>query len=54
MQSNSTANLINLKGVFVNKVSHSDESIKLFISTKAKKAKCPVCGSETSKVVVIT
>ncbi|MBZ4668471.1 MAG: family transposase [Defluviitaleaceae bacterium] len=50
MQSNSTANLINLKGVFVNKVSHSDESIKLFISTKAKKAKCPVCGSETSKV----
>ncbi|NLM43765.1 MAG: transposase, partial [Clostridiales bacterium] len=50
MHSNSTANLLNLKGVFVNKVFHSDDTIKIFISTKPKKTKCPICGSVTSKV----
>ena len=50
MHSNSTANLLNLKGVSVNKISHSYESIKIFISTKPRKTKCPICGCETSKV----
>jgi len=39
-----------LKGVSVNKISHSYDCIYVSISTKTKKTICPVCGSETSKI----
>lgn len=50
MHSNSTNNLLNLKGVKVKKISHSDNFIKIFIETKPKVHKCPSCGNLTSKI----
>jgi len=43
-----TNNLLNLKGIKVNKVEHSDSKVKIHLSTKASTHTCPCCGEPTS------
>lgn len=50
MHSNSTNNLLNLKGVKVKNIAHSNDFIKIFIETKPKVHICPSCGNSTSKI----
>jgi transposase len=46
----STSKLLDLKDCIINKIDHSDSFIRVTISTKAKKARCPACGKLTSKI----
>ena len=50
MHSYYTNKLLNLKGVYVKKVTHADAYIKIFIQTKAKPHKCPCCGNLTHRI----
>lgn len=50
MHSHSTSKLLDLKDCIINKVSHSDSSVRITISTKPKPACCPACGLHTSKI----
>ena len=42
--------LLNLKEVKVKNIIHQDNSVDVFIETKAKIHTCPACGSQTKKV----
>ena len=42
--------LINIEGVIVKKVVHSDTSVKIFLETKPSLQKCPCCGAQTKRI----
>ena len=42
--------LINLKGVFIKKIINNENSVHIYIETKAKEHICPCCGTITSRV----
>ncbi len=50
MQYNFIKQLLNLKGVKINKISHEDSFVKIYISTDPHEHTCPKCGSKTSRV----
>ncbi|WP_053955920.1 ISL3 family transposase [Inediibacterium massiliense] len=50
MHSNFINKLLNLKGVKVNKISHGDSFIKIYLKTEPKEHTCPACGFLTSKI----
>jgi transposase len=50
MHSNSTKNLLNLKGVIIKKVVHTDDFVKVFIETKPSEHICPCCGFITKRI----
>jgi transposase len=50
MISNYINKLLNIEDVFINKIIQKDNSVEIFISTKAKVHSCPSCGRETKRV----
>lgn len=42
--------LLNIEDIFVKKIVHSHNSVKIFIETKASSQICPVCGVSTSRI----
>ncbi len=50
MHSNCINKLLNLKGVKVKKIIHSDSSVKIYLETNPKEHICPSCGAKTSKI----
>ena len=50
MHPNYTNNLLNLKGVFIKKISYSDCSISISLSSKPSEHICPCCGKSTRRV----
>lgn len=42
--------LLNIEGVIVKKIIHSDISVKIMLETKPKEHFCPVCGKPTHKI----
>ena len=50
MHSNSIRKLLNLKEVFVKKIIHGDEVVKIFLETKPREHTCPCCQGKTTKV----
>lgn len=47
MHSHCTNNLLNLEDVFIKKVVHADDYVKIFIETNPSMQTCPYCGNET-------
>ncbi len=50
MHSHLIKDLLNLEGVIVKKVSHSDEDVVIMLETKAKLQICPACGAKTGRI----
>lgn len=50
MHSNSTNNLLNLKGCYIKKIDHGDSFVKIDLETKPNPCICPCCGKTTSKI----
>lgn len=50
MHSYCTNNLLNLKDVFIKKVVHADNYVKIFIETKPSMQTCPRCGNQTKRI----
>ena len=50
MHSYYISNLLNLEGVIVKNITHSDSYIKIFIETKAFEHTCPCCGNKTKRI----
>ena len=50
MHNKFTNNLLNLKGVKVNKVTHSGTKVKILISTEPQLTECPCCSQMTKRV----
>ncbi|KXZ39829.1 transposase IS204/IS1001/IS1096/IS1165 family protein [Alkalithermobacter thermoalcaliphilus JW-YL-7 = DSM 7308] len=50
MHSNFINKLLNLQGVKINKISHEDSFIKIYIKTNPREHTCPACGCLTSRV----
>jgi transposase len=50
MHSHLIKDLLNLEGVIVKKVSHSDEDVVIMLETKAKPQICPACGAKTGRI----
>jgi transposase len=42
--------LLNLKGVIIKNIKHFDDHVEIYISTKVKPHKCPVCGEITTRI----
>jgi len=49
VQSNFITQLLNLKGIKVTKILHSDSFVKIYITTDPKEHICPACGAKTKK-----
>jgi transposase len=50
MHSHCTNNLLNLEDVFIKKVTHADDYVKIFIETKPSTQTCPRCGCHTKRI----
>lgn len=50
MHNNFINNLLNLKGVKISNISHSDSFVKFYLKTSPREHTCPACGSLTSKI----
>ena len=50
MHSYCTKNLLDLKDVYIKKVIHADDYVKIFIETDASLQTCPSCGNQTKRI----
>lgn len=50
MLPNYSKELLNLKDVIIKKTVHADNYVKLFLETKPKPHRCPVCGQTTQRI----
>lgn len=50
MLPNYSKELLNLKDVIITKTVHADNYVKLFLETKPKPHRCPVCGQTTQRI----
>lgn len=50
MHSYCTNNLLNLEDVFIKKIIHADNYVKVFIETKPSPQTCPNCGQHTRRI----
>ncbi|QSX06688.1 transposase [Sedimentibacter sp. zth1] len=50
MLSNSTNNLLNLKGVKIKNIKNFNSLIEIYIETKPKNHICPCCGAKTPRI----
>ena len=50
MHSHLIKDLLNLEGVIVKNISHSDEDVVFMLETKAMPQICPACGAKTGRI----
>ena len=50
MHSHLIKDLLNLEGVIVKRVSHSNEDVVFMLETRARPQICPACGAETARI----